>query len=465
MYKLLLILKYLRRKLAPLFAALAVTLCTVMVIVVISVMGGFLDLLKTSIKTLTGDIMVRTGSYTGFAHYDRIIDELESLPEVDAATPVIEAFGLIQIYDNTIPVQIQGVRPAELSDVVAYESSLYWHEWEGGVDLKQPGMTFIPPPRWQLNGKTVDLPGVVIGIEVNPRHTRDEEGHYSMVNSAVGYPLTLTVVPLTQKGALLEPSLRKMVVVNEIKSGHYEIDANRVYVPFDLLQQMLYMDEAEIIDPDTGELTGEMRPARATELILKGNPLYSLEQVQEAVDGRLMHMVQNHLTEQYLYSMTWQQLHHTMLNAVQNEKGLVTFLFAIISVVAVVMVMTTLYMTVLEKTRDIGVLRAIGASRQGIMNLFLGYGLAIGIVGSLLGLGLAVLIVTNLNEIQDFIASWTGWRMWDPRIYAFDRIPDRVNMAEALSIVLGAILSSVIGALIPALIAARLNPIEALRHE
>ncbi|MEL7089282.1 MAG: FtsX-like permease family protein, partial [Planctomycetota bacterium] len=106
-----------------------------------------------------------------------------------------------------------------------------------------------------------------------------------------------------------------------------------------------------------------------------------------------------------------------------------------------------------------------GASRLGIMQMFLGYGLAIGIVGSVLGLVIAVSIVTNLNEIQELIAQTTGWRMWNPQTYFFDRIPDKVDYAEAWWAVAGAVVSSVIGATLPALLAGRLKPVEALRYE
>ena len=110
----------------------------------------------------------------------------------------------------------------------------------------------------------------------------------------------------------------------------------------------------------------------------------------------------------------------------------------IISVVAVVMVATTFYTTVLEKTQDIGILRALGASRAGIAGTFVGYGLAIGVLGGLLGFVAAWLIVTYLNEIQEFLAATVGWRMWDPRVYAFDRIPARIDASEAGAITLGA---------------------------
>ena len=106
-----------------------------------------------------------------------------------------------------------------------------------------------------------------------------------------------------------------------------------------------------------------------------------------------------------LTTITWEQKHGALLGAVKNEKGLVTFLFAIISIVAIVMVATTFYMIVLEKTRDIGVLRAIGAPASGVLGLFLFYGLAIGVIGTGLGVWMGWAVVTNLNPIQDALAN------------------------------------------------------------
>jgi len=245
MYKLLLILKYLRRKLAPMFAALAVTLCTAMVIIVISVMGGFLDLLRDSAQRLTGDVIVTAGTLTGFPHYDEMIEKLEALPEVATATPVVRGFGLVQLEGRTIPVQVEGVRPRELDRVVAYRGALYWGLPEDeGVDLREAAMELRTPEPWVEGAdgsadRGAPERAMVIGIEVNPRHVRDEQGRYRELNSAVGTVVTLTVAPVTQQGGLLEPSVRPLAVVNEFKSGLYEVDANRVYVPFELLQAML----------------------------------------------------------------------------------------------------------------------------------------------------------------------------------------------------------------------------------
>jgi len=499
MFKLLLITKYLRRKLAPLFAALAVTLCTAMVIIVISVMGGFLDKLQESIQQLSPAVKVGTFTMTGLPRFDELCARLEAADEVEAATPVVTTLGLMQIAGRRNDVTVMGVRPAELNRIVDFRGSLFWRSQRfiedverrlaepdidpyvrtmltqrraeyAALDLVADGMAMKVNPYWVVDEQTAALPGIVPGVATIPFTRRDELGRYMVGQHAIGGEVTLTVIPMTQKGALQEPVLRRFVIANEFKSGHYEFDSSLVFVPFDQLQRMLRMEayEAPKIDPETGEETGGTVsvPGRASEVFVKGAPGVALSDLRDAVNRVIRAFEAEDDDLPPLYASTWEEENAVILGAVKNEKGLVTFLFVIISVVAIVMVATTFYMIVLEKTRDIGVLRAIGASRGGIAGVFLGYGLGIGVVGSVLGFALAWGIVTHLNGIQHHLNAWFGWQMWDPRIYAFDTIPARINyLGEALPIAAGAVISSVVGALIPALIAARLDPVEALRHE
>jgi lipoprotein-releasing system permease protein len=422
MYKLTLILKYLHRKLGPMFAALAVMLCTAMVIIVISVMGGFLDLLQTSARQLTGDVSVMARSMTGFAYYEELAEQIEALPEVSAVSSVVSTFGMINLDGQTMGVNIMGIEPTDFSKIVRYEDTLMWsakdiYERYGfepdGDDAPDPGAD-LHAQAMALKPAAIDMPGVVIGVEVNPWHYRDEKGQYDFSNSAVQQMAALTVLPLTERGAPAEigPSYIKAAVLNEFKSGLYDIDKSQVFVRFEVLQRLLGMDrqEGKKFDPETGdELPGvSVRPARASEVVVKGAEGYTLEQVYAAVQGAVGEYAKAHPDYVPPAVRTWEQRHAQFINAVKNEKGMVTFLFIIISIVAVVMVATTFYMTVLEKTRDIGVLRAVGASQAGVMSLFLGYGLAVGVVGSFLGLALAVSVVWHLNEIQFWLANHLG---------------------------------------------------------
>ena len=137
-----------------------------------------------------------------------------------------------------------------------------------------------------------------------------------------------------------------------------------------------------------------------------------------------------------------------------------------ISMVAIVLVGCIFYMIVEKKTREIGILKAIGASGRGVTSLFVAYAGAVGVFGAVLGLILGSSFVWNINAIQDYLASWNpSLRVWSPDVYSFDRIPEIVKSADAFWVGSVAIVSSMIGSLIPAIIAGRVWPVQALRYE
>src|SRR5206468_12624163 len=162
---------------------------------------------------------------------------------------------------------------------------------------------------------------------------------------------------------------------------------------------------------------------------------------------------------------TWEELQAKFLNAVEKEKVLVTFLFSLISIVAVFLIFCIFYMIVVEKTRDIGIIKSVGATSSGVAGIFLGYGATIGILGAALGFGIGYVVVHNINTIHTWLGKALGVVVWDPEVYAFDTIPNTVEPARVFWILLIAILASIAGALVPAIRAARLNPVEALRWE
>lgn len=416
MYKLLLIRKYLRRKLAPLFAAAAVILCTAMVLIVISVMGGFHSQIREGAKQLTGDIMIQS-DVIGFAHYDELIKELKTMPEVVDGTPIIFSAGMVKIEmwaEDSVQVvrEVIGVRPNELARVTVFGDTLYWNkeaiqQWQGDgpftvVDPREHALEMKPFPRSEVDD------AIILGIELSPWALRRDDGTYDPAFSTLGHDVVLTVVPVDKTGGITEPTSKKFNTVNEFKSGLYELDANRLYVPFDTLQQMLRMEAYERINPETGELTGETAPGRANAIVLDIADDVNLYDARGTIADRIEDFRARNPDVDILRVRTWEEIHGGFLNAVQNEKMLVTFLFVIISTVAVFMVATVFYLTVLEKTREIGVLRAIGASRFGIANLFLSYGLTIGILGAVFGVGLGLTVVFNLNHIQTFLANYLG---------------------------------------------------------
>jgi len=155
----------------------------------------------------------------------------------------------------------------------------------------------------------------------------------------------------------------------------------------------------------------------------------------------------------------------SFIAAVRKEISLVLTLFAFISLTAVFLVFAIFWSIVSEKTKDIGVLRAVGATRAGVAGLFLLYGAAIGVIGALLGGALASVIVLNINPIHEWLGRTLGVYVWDPAIYHFPRIPSELDATKAAIVLVSGVLASVLGALVPALKAANMDPVRSLRFE
>ena len=442
MYLLALISAYLRRQLAPLLAALAVTLCTAMVVIVISVMGGFLTELKRAAHSITGDLVIEGyNPYGGFAGHEELIEALEADPLVAQATPSIRWFGLLNLGGVFKPVQVQGVDFADYDGVIGLKERAVWSEQQveerrealrsfGWYDAPAPAgleEALDPPFPVDPGPATADaaapVAGAWTGVEVHAGNQRDEDGAYDFDRSWIGRDFTLTLVPLNQRGTpgSYEPVRVPLVAANDFKSGLYDVDSNLVMVPLKVLQRALQMAPYKgfsSFDPRTGLPAGEPEavPGRVTQVVVKLAEGVDADDAEALDDARrrVTRLVDAHWEAAgpddgpapLVY--TWVEQHGQLIGAVQNEKGMVTFLFVLISGVAVVMVATTFYMIVLAKTRDIGVLRAIGAARSGVLTLFLGYGVAVGVVGAAAGVALAVTVVLQLNAIQFFLATYLG---------------------------------------------------------
>jgi len=161
---------------------------------------------------------------------------------------------------------------------------------------------------------------------------------------------------------------------------------------------------------------------------------------------------------------TWEEVKAHYLRAIANEKVLLLIVLSFVVLLAGFTILATLTLTVVEKTRDIGLLKAVGATTGGVMILFLGSGFLIGVLGGVLGLGLGLLVTHNVNGIKESLEK-VGIHVFPPDIYLFRDIPTLVDWGSVFAIVVGGMLVAFLAGLPPALRASRMDPIVALRHE
>ena len=248
----------------------------------------------------------------------------------------------------------------------------------------------------------------------------------------------------------------------------WQYDNNFVYVPFDRLQNDLAMGPSETVDAQTGK--HQIEPARTSDIHVKIKAGYDISQAADDIRGICARVLDAHGRENnFRYQPptveTWRQKQHTWIDAIENEKLLTVFLFGIISLVAIFLVFCIFYMIVMEKTKDIGIIKSVGATPGGVAQIFLGYGLAIGLVGSGLGWLCSYLIVHNINELHGWLGRIAGVQIWNPEVYLFDKIPNTMSLNDIAVILPIAIVSSVLGALVPAWRASQMHPVESLRWE
>jgi lipoprotein-releasing system permease protein len=467
--------RYLYKRRIAWVSLTAVMLCTALVIIVISVMGGWLANFRSAFRGMSGDIVVYR-SFTGITGYEELLAGVRAMPEVDQAMPLIRSVGLAVFNGRTPePVQVTGIDLKNFPDFNAFGKSLWRQHQEplsrGEKLTTRPSFDLVPGMPYELlhreGDKARDWPGMILGSPL-AGGKKDRDNKITFPATLYENWVRLEVIPIASDTTSLTrttPSATAYWIVDASRSQLYQIDAVSAYVPFDVLQRDLEMTATTYTETDTGKKVTV--PARCSEVQIRLHPdadraavMNKVRPLAEAIDAKYEPGAMRPIRVE-----GWEEQQQTFLSAVENEKSLVTFLLGLISLVAVFLIFCILYMIVVEKTRDIGIIKSVGATAQGVAGIFVAYGLAIGVVGSLLGVVLAALVVTYINQIHTWLGQTFGLVIWNPETYAFDTIPNDIDPPTVAVIAAIAVLSAVVGALVPAVRAGHLNPVEALRFE
>jgi len=369
-------------------------------IVVLSVMNGFRADLMSKILGVNSHVLIL--SYGGaFKDYSRVSEEIRNIDGIIATTPFIYNQVMVNSFGNVSGAVLRGLQTASAPRVIGIEPMI-----KGGslssLDHVHDG-----------------LPAVVIGSELS-KQIAAQPGDVLTIVSPLG-----KVTPLGRV-----PNSRKYRVTALFDSGMYEYDSNLVFVSLKEAQDFFEMGD------------------RVTGIEVKVQDIYRSDHVCQLIQKKLGYPY---------WTKDWKVMNRSLFSALKLEKMAMFIILIMIVLVGALNIISTLVMVVMEKTRDMAILRAMGASARSIMTLFILQGLFVGLVGTIAGL-VSGLGICHILSRYKFIKLPSD-------IYYISTLPVRVEALDVLFVTSAAVIISFLATIYPSWHASRMNPVEALRYE
>jgi lipoprotein-releasing system permease protein len=372
-------------------------------IVVIAVMSGFDRELREKIMGMNAHVTVAAAGGAVIEDPDEILDIVTRAPRVESAAPYVLGLVMVEFDQRIATPYVKGIDVRHHAAV----TKLAHYLKVGKLDLDGEKVVI---------GKELAAQyGIFVGDRISvlsPKHFahRDE----------VTLPTELTVTGI-------------------FESGMFEYDMALIFVSLETAQDLyglvhgIHGVEAVTDDP----LRGALEAKRALNAVLPAN----------------------------LRAQTWMDLNQRLLDALQVEKTVMFFILTFIVLVAAFGIMSTLITVTVQKTREIGVLKALGAPPQKILRIFLLQGFVVGVIGTGIGVALGLATIPNIDSINKFLSRVIGLELFPREIYSFPQIPALLTGQDLAVIAISALILCTLAGLFPAWRAARLEPVEALRHE
>lgn len=413
-YEILIGLRYLKSKrreavisLITLISSGGVALGVMALIVVLSVMSGFEKDLRDKILGTNAHVVLLRFGEGGITDVDKLLPRITPLPHVAAAAPFTLHQVMLTSRHGVMGVVLRGVDPEREGQVTDLARNMK----KGSLDaLSRDGEGII------LGKSLAASLGISVGDPVN-------------VVSPVGGGVT----PLG-----MAPRVKQFTVVGVFEAGMYEYDAGLAYISIPAAQTFFRMGKS------------------VTGVEIKLDDIYQAPQVAGQMQEELRFP---------FYTRTWMEMNKNLFSALKLEKTVMFIILVMIVLVAAFGVVSTLTMLVMEKTREIAILKSMGATAAGIMRIFILDGVVIGAVGTLVGLLGGLVVTKNLDRIVSFVERVFGIDAFPGDVYFLDKLPHQINAPDVVVVVIVSLSISFLATLYPSWQASRLNPVDALRYE
>jgi lipoprotein-releasing system permease protein len=388
------------------FSLVGIALGVATLIIVLAVMGGFKVDLLNRILGFNGHLGVY-GAGAPLRDYDDLLARVRAIPGVLTAAPVLD--GQVLLTDNrgsSFGGLVRGIRQDDLRKLKAVSA----HIVAGSLD--------------DYRGEDAIAVGVGLARRFGLR---------------IGSDLTLVSPQGAATAFGTVPRVRAYKVVAIFQVGMNEYDTNYVFLPLEAAQ--IYFQkpgQASHIEVSVADAEAVRPVTLAIRQALAGTPVNVLD---------------------------WQQANNSFFTAVQVQRNVLFLILTLIILVAAFNVISSMIMMVKDKTRDIAVLRTIGASRGAVMRIFLMCGASVGIAGTAAGVVIGVVFCWNIRTIQGWVEAVTGTSVFAPEVYYLTSLPARLDWGEVAQVGSMALGLSLLATLYPSWRAARTDPVEALRHE